>query len=495
MNKKAAFIFNIIIILLFTVLFGSCKSTDANENNPGNTNQTTISDNNAVEAETTETTETTEIPDNLPEMDFGGYDFRIYIRDQEHYNTDFHAESETGDLINDAVYTRNKKVEERFNISIDTIFYPLNDNLTSVSKSILAGDDAYDVIAMHGAYAFAFGAEIAIDWFSNMPYINFDAPWWPEDIVKNLSAFGKLYCTTGDISYLGLNSSGCMMFNKDLFKNLGIDYPYEDVLNGKWTTDKFMSIVKSGMLDLDGDGVMSPSSDRYGVDIFNEWGYPITVFYSGGDRVITINADGTPELTVYNERTSNIFDKFFDLINSGGAYVRPTGGGGEFIENTSFKSGRALILATVVSDIIRHRDLDYEVGVLPYPKYDENTPKYYANPDAGQNVLVIPKTVSDTEKISIIIEALAAESYRSVMPAFYEVSLKTKYSRDEESEAMLDYIRDGIIFDYGYFNSSVAGDLAYIGRNLYASKNPNFLSYYEKWAPKAEENIKKLSDN
>ena len=109
--------------------------------------------------------------------------------------------------------------------------------------------------------------------------------------------------------------------------------------------------------------------------------------------------------------------------------------------------------------------------------------------------MVIPKTVSDTEKISIIIEALAAESYRSVMPAFYEVSLKTKYSRDEESEAMLDYIRDGIIFDYGYFNSSVAGDLAYIGSNLYASKNPNFLSYYEKLAPKAEENIKKLNGN
>ena len=476
-----------VIVLILALIFNlsSCQNGAA-VTKPETSGQTG--------SETAET-ETTEIPDNLPERDFGEYNFRVYIRDQEHYNTDFYAESETGDLINDAVFARNRKIEERFNTRISIIFYPVSEN-PAAQKSILAGDDVYDIMAMHGAYAFQIGQQkLALDWFADMPYVDFTAPWWSQDMAKNLSAFGKLYCTTGDISYLGLESTGCMLFNKDLFDNLGVEYPYKDVLDGKWTLDKFSSIVKTSFADLNGDGVMAPGDDRYGADIFNQWSYPITVFYCGGDRVITINSDGIPELTVYNERTVDIFNKFFSLIDSGGAYVRPDLGSGEFAADTPFRAGRALILTTIMSDVIRHRDLEYEIGVLPFPKYDENTPKHYANPDAGQNVLVVPITVPDAEPTSVITEALAAESYRSVTPALYEVSLKTKYSRDNESELMLDFIKAGIIYDYGYFDSAVAWELAYIGRNLYALNDRNFTSFYEKRADRVRANIEKLSDN
>jgi hypothetical protein len=34
---------------------------------------------------------------------------------------------------------------------------------------------------------------------------------------------------------------------------------------------------------------------------------------------------------------------------------------------------------------------------------------------------------------------------RLVMLAFYDMSLKTKYSRDDESAAMIDYIKDGCV--------------------------------------------------
>ena len=49
----------------------------------------------------------------------------------------------------------------------------------------------------------------------------------------------------------------------------------------------------------------------------------------------------------------------------------------------------------------------------------------------------------------VILEAMAYESEQTVLPAYYEVMLKTKVSRDEQSSAMLDLILDHLVFDLG----------------------------------------------
>ena len=180
-------------------------------------------------------------------------------------------------------------------------------------------------------------------------------------------------------------------------------------------------------------------------------------------------------------------------MNSGAAYIHDFGTDGAYPVNTAFRSGRSLFYTTYLQDVIRHRDLEYEIGILPLPKYDDSTPKYYTNVDAGQNVFVVPVTVADTERTSIIVEALCAEGYNTVIPAFYDVSLKTKYARDDESSAMIDYIKDGWVYDYGYFNFPLAGDLAFIGQRLVTSRNPNFTSFYERLESQVQKRIDDLN--
>jgi len=481
----------IALIMIVTMFFYSCSNNDNDNTNDenGNTNQSEANDENVAEPTPAD------IPDNLPERNYDGYNFTIYMRDQEPHNTDFAAESEIGELINDAVYHRNKKIEERFNITIELIYYPGPEwTAPGAQNAIRAGEDIYDVLALHGGGGFLFAQnDFVFDLFETMPYINFDAPWWAADTIKNLSAFGKLYCIAGDISHMGLSATGCILFNKNLFENLNIEYPYFDVIGGKWTLDKFISIVKSNAADLNGDGVMSIESDRYGLEIRHDWDYPISVLYCGGDRVITISDDGTPVLSVYNERTVDIFDKFFDMMNSGAAHIYDWTVVGNYPTDTAFRDGRALFYTTYMQDVINHRDLDYEIGILPLPKYNESTPQYYTNVDAGQNVFAVPITQTDTERTSIIIEALCAEGYRTIIPAFYDVSLKTKYSRDDESSAMIDYIKDGRVYDYGYFNSPLAGDLAYTGHRLVNTRDPNFTSFYERNEAAVQRNIDNLN--
>ena len=48
-----------------------------------------------------------------------------------------------------------------------------------------------------------------------------------------------------------------------------------------------------------------------------------------------------------------------------------------------------------------------------------------------------------------LLEILNYRSYHDVLPAYYDVCLKTKYSRDEESSEMLDLIFSSRVIDIG----------------------------------------------
>ena len=65
--------------------------------------------------------------------------------------------------------------------------------------------------------------------------------------------------------------------------------------------------------------------------------------------------------------------------------------------------------------------------------------------------LCVPMTTSDPERTGIVLEAMAAESMYTVTPAYYDVALKGKYARDEESLDMLDIILESRCYDLGWF--------------------------------------------
>ncbi|MCL1795206.1 MAG: extracellular solute-binding protein [Oscillospiraceae bacterium] len=435
--------------------------------------------------------ENKEIGDGLPERDFGGYAFRLYL--QENYYEDMYIAEESGDIADDAVYKRNKAVEERFNIDIVPVYYPQDwSSGMDGAKAIQAGEDAFDLMFTHGIIAYMYaGQGLAIDWMADMPFVDFSRQWWNQDVIGDSAMFGKLYCPAGDISYTGLRNTSCMIFNKDLFQSLGVEYPYADVVDGEWTLDKFVSIVKNGAADLNGDGKMSPEADRYGLESHGIFSFPAYIFYVGGDRVIKKDENGIPFLSIYNERTVDIIDKFFDVLNSGTACVR--GDNHDIWGNPDripvFDDGRALLFNTTLGTLIAMREMGDEIGIVPMPKYDRNMPKYYALVEANARMAMAPVTAEDLERTSIIAEALCSEGYKTVIPAYYEKALKIKFARDDESAEMLDYIKDSAVYDYGYMNSSLTGDLNLVGTNLMQARNTNFASFYEKNAPAVQKNL------
>ena len=102
------------------------------------------------ERESSTETEQHEAEPAMPEMDFEGYKFRIGAAEGEMYGSSYiskvYVEEATGDVVNDAVYSANSKVEERYNIEMTPMIY---EDIFEVKKGMYAGDDVFDIITGH----------------------------------------------------------------------------------------------------------------------------------------------------------------------------------------------------------------------------------------------------------------------------------------------------------------------------------------------------------
>ena len=82
------------------------------------------------------------------------------------------------------------------------------------------------------------------------------------------------------------------------------------------------------------------------------------------------------------------------------------------------------------------------------PKYDIEQEEYVQCADGWCiSPLVIPSIVGNIERAGFIAEALAEASSVMVKPEYYEVILKSKLTRDQESAEMLDIIYKNFVVD------------------------------------------------
>ena len=415
---------------------------------------------------------------------YDGYEYRMLVR--KGALKDQYFEESPEDIVEDAIYRRNKAIEEKYGITITASESSHGNYETDALNSILAGDDAYDIIFTHSRAAFVYAVQGAGYNFHDIETIHLDKPWWSQNIVESCTLNGRLYVLDGDISINGLSNAMCILFNKRIFDELGFDYPYETVRDGDWTFDEFAYLAKKGGADLNGDGVINPEDDQYGFTT-TEWNAPINILYTGGQKIYDKNDEGVLELTLYSNKTVKIFDEFFSLMDNEACFLQFTEGNVNYTGPGLFDSGRAMMSTGSLGSAKGLRNMDDDFGILPYPKFDDDD-VYATAINGAAPLIVIPITVSDVNRTGAITEALCAYGSRDVIPAFYEVSLKTKYARDEESEDMMDLIKDSIIYDIGYV---AGGTFQSCGRDISKTTTHDFASFY---AARESSALKALED-
>jgi len=427
-------------------------------------------------------------PDNLPEKDWGGKDFRIICSEEYDFNEEFWVEEQNGDQCNDAVYARNEKIESRFNVNISIL--PQGTNRDDVAKffntMVMAGDDSAELCAYVDYHAYkTIGAGSCMDW-TEIEYIDLDQPWHNKLANDGATINGKLFAICSDLSVSSMTYTTAIFFNTRLTNNYDMspDTLYDLVRSGEWTIDKFIELTKELYVDSNGDG-KKDADDTYG------FGYmicnPADVWLTAFDQPLTVvKDDGTLEITFMSEKTESALQKMRDYQeNSLGFYEYST----QYDEEVYFAKGTlAFSPMRFFAAFKALRDMKDTYSILPFPKWDTAQENYYTNADDKFQVFSVPKTASDPSFVGMIFEALSAESYRSVYPAYYDVALKGKYSSDPSTAEMIDIIMAGRKFEVSFqFGEEHFARLPYLFRDLLLSPNQKLAS---KWAS-AEKSINK----
>ena len=130
-------------------------------------------------------------------------------------------------------------------------------------------------------------------------------------------------------------------------------------------------------------------------------------------------------------------------------YTKTTDSNNYWRTESHFQEDRALFADHTFYSTISLRDMVSDFGIVPFPKYTEDQQEYGVMVEAGSRTMTVPANIANPDLSGAVLETLHFLSHRDVMPAYYEVTLKQKVSRDSLSAQMFDIIRDSICYDLG----------------------------------------------
>ena len=490
MRKRLFSIFLIAIGIMLSVLI-SCQANEKSDSEIQNNNDDDINQGEIVSEDTVDAR--LSISDGLEPQDFGSKEFYIATRDDSNptcrHILEVYAESDIGEVLNDAVYRRNMTIEERFNCKILPRYMNEKDEGTltrELQKSVRAGDYFADVAIGHMINMSAAALQnLFYNWY-DVPNIDFTKVWWNETATKELQVAGVSFFAFSDMLISGYDCTYAVVYNKSMYQDFGIpDNPYNLVNEGKWTIDKLYELTKNIYTDLNNNG-KADEEDLYGF-ASNAYSAAAAWPWAFNHFVSERSSEGYPEIILNNEKSSQITAKMYDYFYNAPGWSIVTEAQRsngkmwwDYVRDELFPNNRVVFGTITLGDTLLFKAMEADYGLLPMPKWNETQDKYYTMIDGHGPLMAIPMTSSDNaEMIGTIMEVMAAESYKQVIPAYYDIALKNKQLRDDESVQMLDdYIKPGVLFDFGFIYDGWQG-FAFWLSNILQPKKSEFVSYFE----------------
>ena len=468
-----------LVLLMCAPAFVSCAETEESASQDS-ASPSAVEVTEETAAEETEISREN-IPDTLPDdLDFGGETVTIHSRGDDQAYLEIGIEEMTGEPVNDAVYERNEMVAERLNVEFNPIraegWEAYNNAIASLRASIMAADGAYDIIAGWSARIPALSLEGLLLDVLPLPYLNLEQPWWNQSAVEELEIANKLYFVTGNIAKTMTSAMFVFAFNQKLAADYELENLYDVVKENRWTIDYVYNLSSAAYIDADGDGAATVG-DNYGLitSTIND-----ADSFLQGCQVSMISRDenGLPFFDVNTERMTTIVEKVYNLMwNNPGCRPHTSG----YTEREIFVEGRALLVTAAMENVAStFAEMEDDFGVLPYPMLDESQGKYGTRVQDALSLWCIPIDAKNSEMSAAVLEALCAQSYRTVTPAYFDVALKNRYSRDQETAEMMDLIQNSALINFEQLYNESIGNPWFVLRQLMSAKDSNYASYWAK---------------
>ncbi|MBR5447096.1 MAG: extracellular solute-binding protein [Clostridia bacterium] len=419
------------------------------------------------------------------------------------------VEEDTGDLRNDALYFRQRQLEETFELNWVN-FRPtvaVDENNQAMFEYVLQ-----DVLAGVGAYDACYGTTIAIAQplfmhnaladLSEYNYVDLEREWWTPNLMDIYGIEGSIYFLNGAIVTSNYEDTFCIAFNKEIAEDYGIDGLYDLVYNNEWTFDKMFEVAS----------VIPSNANKSGVYRFGN-AEGMTTLYAHGYRVAKFDENGTPyideslpnELYELSEKFSVIYgDETISAICKGGKqghyeWVIDKYGYDDF--NDMFADDQFLFYFLNTGEAADLRRHDVQFGILPIPKGSTSQENYISHTYMwGASNVFVPRSARNTELSDVMLECLAALGYKYIKPAYYDKILKTRATYDYESKGMIDIAFETKSYDIIDFlavggNINMESDLVRLIRGAIQEDNDAFASRYFLQAKIVSSNINMIINN
>lgn len=459
-------------------------------------NTPVATDTTAADTVSTDEVDDTVIKPDIPsDLRYDGNTFRILATPDANYGPvldDFELDK-NADVLQQALYNRLIRTEERFGITME-LNYGVEQQILGMSRaSVNANSDDFDMVAdvaiwhREGVYE---GLYMPVN---DLKYIDLDKPWWSKDYIESVSINpNDPYILFGSINLKSVERSACVLFNIDMMRDVkGISEQemYDLVIDGKWTLDKMIELMKDTYTDENGN-TSSDLNDTYGF-VHTDYNEIKFFVFSSGLEFTGRDEDGYPVLALNNERSVSLADKLITLFKGEDSFSQLTQG--ETVE--IFSAGRSLFYINRFISLGWLRDSNVNYGIIPPPKYDETIDEYYVAVGDHTQWQMVPLTEPDPDFASAVIEYLAYEGYKDVIPAYYDITVKFKYTRGdlEGSSKMLDIIMANQRNDFMSVNS--LGGMEGIFNQVVRSGNNNFSSQYASMVNGANYRLKQYVSN
>lgn len=433
---------SLILALLMAASAVSCGSTGSGgETTSGSGGETGTA--SETEAETTDIV-TGLTPELREQLGLDGYEFNVMLTQQgtDWSIHDLVAEEETGDILNDAVYSRNLYLEDKCGFRIKA-GYSADFYGSEMTTFIMAGDTTYDAYFPMARSAGGAASQGLLYDLNELRYLDLDNDCWNKLFSDTLSIGGKLYYAAGDISTNSFSAISVMFFNKTIHENLKLDNPYDLVRNGKWTVDALNSMAVAGSADLNGNAKMD-DEDQWGMMLPASVG-GLFFYYGFNEKITSKDSDDMPVIEVGSETSIRAYDRIVQLLSDKNTYNQMQD---QAKMMKDFADGKALFYYEVLDVANRVRPYEIDFGILPAPKYDEAQENYLCNANGWcVSPIVVPKIVENPDRTGFIIEAIAETSKQYIVPVFYDKVLTGKALRDDDSADMLDLIVYSFVLD------------------------------------------------
>ncbi len=430
-------------------------------------------------------------PDNT---DYQNAEFRIInfdnVANSGWYGTPsdlFPAEDPHTDILSEAVYTRNLRVEEQLKIKI--VGEELDEVELSdlVSKANLSGDAEFDAVFCG---IFQMASLVSNQMLSDLrdTSIDFSDPWWDQNSIEAFELGGVLFGAVSDITFADKISTYVTFFNTEFISANGLENPYDLIEKNEWTLEKLLEMGDVASKDVNGDGAYD-QHDAYGLAFQNDAAY--VLLNAANKTTITKDEDGLPVYHLNDQNVVLTLQRIYELMLDSRRFFNRQSYGMDVKDAINmFTENRVMFMVRPIQSLFMMREMGADFGIATLPKMNRSDSHVGSavNPYSG-TILVLPRVVKDKDRAADVLQALACESHYTVREPLFDIVLGAKLIRDERSVEMLNIAFDNRVYDIG-----LAFNFDGLAGKLLTNKSPDVASKVKAWERTVNKKIEAVID-